>query len=69
LVEPSHKVDPLRAVITLDRQVCRARAVLQRTSEKHPDFEHRVAALVELVDRRDRVLIGGDPDSFLPPAA
>ena len=48
--------DPLRAVIALDRQVNQARAVLQRTSELHPDFERRVAALVELVSQRDHVL-------------
>lgn len=50
--------DPLRAVIALDRQVSRARAALQRTSELDPAFERRVAALVELVSRRDQVLGG-----------
>jgi hypothetical protein len=71
----SSKADPLRAVIALDRKVSRARAVLQGTSEVHPHFERRVTALVELVDRRDRVLnrdrvvklTGRCPD--LPPAA
>jgi hypothetical protein len=62
-------VDPLRAVIALDRQVSRARAVLQRTSEVHPAFERRVAALVELIDRRDGILTRGQPYTLWPPAA
>jgi hypothetical protein len=68
-VAQSHTVDPLRAVIALDRQVTRARAALQRTSEVDPYFERRVAALVELVDKRDRILNDGRPPSWLPPAA
>lgn len=52
----SKEIDPLWALITLDRRVSQARAVLQRTSERHPDFERRVALLVDLVERRDSVL-------------
>jgi hypothetical protein len=55
----------LRAVIALDRQVSQARSVLQRTSERHPEFERRVAALVDLVSKRDHVLERPSP----PPAA
>lgn len=52
----SGHADPLRAVIQLDQKVRQARTVLQHTRESHPQFERRVAALVELVARRDRVL-------------
>ena len=66
-------LDPLRAVIVLDREVSRARAVLQRTSEVDAAFERRVAALIELVSRRDLVLAGSKPHpaavcAKLPPA-
>ena len=60
--------DPLRAVITLDRRVGAARSVLQRTNEAHPEFERRVAELVELVSKRDRVL-SDELHSWPPPAA
>jgi hypothetical protein len=60
--------DPLRAVITLDRRVGAARFVLQRTSEAHPEFERRVAELVELVSQRDRVL-SDESRPWPPPAA
>lgn len=62
-------VDPLRAVVALDRKVHLARAALLLTSELHPDFERRVAELVELVDKRDRVLVRRKPCTSLPPAA
>jgi len=64
-VANSNHNDPLRAVIALDRQVSEARAVLQRTSERHPDFERRVSMLVMLVSKRDQVLTR----RWLPPAA
>jgi len=64
-VNDANHADPLRAVMALDQQVSQARAVLQRTSERHPDFERRVSALVKLVSKRDQILTR----RRLPPAA
>jgi hypothetical protein len=53
-------IDSLGALLKLDRQVFRARLVLQETSDLHPEFENRVQVLIELVERRDRALVSDD---------
>jgi hypothetical protein len=50
------KADPLRTVLALDERVQQARAALQKTRESDPKFEARIAALMRLVQERDRAL-------------
>jgi hypothetical protein len=52
------ETDNLRAVRALEEKMVRARSVLQRTTDQHPDFEKRVQKLVYLSDALDQMLTG-----------
>jgi hypothetical protein len=47
-------IDPVKSVLALDEKICRARVVLQKTSEVNPAFEARVCELLRLVEERER---------------
>ncbi len=42
-----------RPAESLDDRIAEARSQLQRTPEWHPEFEHRLAKLIRLVDERN----------------
>ena len=49
----------LRELGALEDQIHRARVVLQRTNDQHPEFEERVQNLVRLSEALDDALCAG----------